>query len=954
MAIDDPNVTPDELPPINEPASWVDHLPAIVSDVIMQAGPTGDGAINFQARVLDARTRWLKELLEALSTKGIDLKGTLPNQEALDAIPTENLPVNTAYFVDFALRIWNGTTWGDSGSLRGERGINLLGIWPDALPLPDVTENVVGDSYIWRNDIHVLVPTTEGNPPKWEALGIRGPDGKDTYTIWTEQAGNEGKTVAEFLAAQKGAQGDDAYETWKKIPGNANKTIEEWFEASRGNTGDTGPARAAYSIAGIKANTGELPRPGEADKAWFVGVDMYVWVEESSDYILIPGVQGKSAYQDWEELPGNEGKTVAQFIESLKGAPGEDSVVPGPKGEDGRNLNVIGTVGTATDLNDVEDPQDQQGLVALDTGILWMYLVIGQVTPGWVNLGPFRGLDGKSSYDIWLENGHEGQSEAVFLESLKGKDGKSIEITGVVDALGDLPANPEEQWVYAVRDVRKFYAYVSGAWLDLGTFGKDGTNGVDGKSLDIIKILTEADPTPPVADATTLGKAYLDLNKVVWVNIQNSWQNAGKFVGEQGEIGPPGKNFRPRGMVANINALPNPAQATEGDAYVLATNKMMYALVDGQWDGPIDLIGPIGNDGPQGTPGALMPILGAYQTMALLRAAHSTGSLGDAYMIIDTTVTPAVRNLAIWSVEGNNWLDTGPAGIVGPQGDEGPPGKDSVVPGPKGSQWLTLPGFDAPSNTFNGRSGDWAVNEGMKVFYKTVNEGWVLWGQLVAGDVNSPLPSEGKVIRLGNDWVPLPVDEVPNPQTGKFYGRQKVGATALTAWTEIPAGIADLTEKNGKQYARVFAANGTTPVWAEIVFPAGIADITTKDGKQYARVFEPNGAAPIWKEIVGVPFNTYSLKLLAATTELDLSLAQTFNILNSSARTITFKAGTIPAADRSMTVVLNVRGAGVITWPNTIDWNAGVQPALGATKTIITLYWDGIEGRWTGNQGATI
>lgn len=783
MAITDPDVTPGELQPINEVAEWVEHLPAIETGVIIRAGDDGEGAMNFQARVLDSRTRFLKQLIEALASQGVILKGHLDTQEQLDAIDTTNLQVGTAYFLNFALRIWNGTEWGDSGSLRGERGINLLGTWPEAIPLPEVTENEVGDAYIWRSDIHVLVPTTGSNPPVWEGLGIRGPDGKDTYTIWKEQPGNENKTVTEFLAAQKGEKGDDAYVTWKKIPGNENKTIEQWAASTKGETGDEGPPKAAYTVAGAKANTAALPRPGVAEDAWYVGIDLYVWIEADTDYIMIPGIAGKSAYQDWEQQEGNEGKTLAEFLESLKGEKGADSIVPGPKGDDGRNLRVLGTVANAGQLGNVVNPQDQDGYVTLDTGRLWMYLLLEE-NPGWKDLGPFRGQDGLSAYEVWVQQpGNEGKSETAFFTELKGTDGKSIIIRGAVDTFADLPADPEDQWVYAVRDVRSFYAYVVDAWVSLGTFGRDGVDGVDGKSLDIIKILTEEDQTIPTANNTNLGKAYLDLDKFVWVNIQSSWQNAGKFVGQTGEIGPPGKNFRPKGMVNNVNALPLPQNSTEGDAYVAADTKMMYALVDGQWEGPIDLIGPIGKDGPQGIPGALMPILGAYKTMALLIAAHPTGSLGDAYMIIDATAVPPVRDLAIWSVEDNAWLNTGPAGIVGPEGQPGPPGKDSTVPGPKGSQWLTLTGFDAPSNTFNGRAGDWAVNEGLKVFYKTVNEGWIIWGQLVAGDVNSPLLSEGKVVRLGNAWVPLPVDEVPDD--GEAYMRTRAVGEDEGAWLKF-------------------------------------------------------------------------------------------------------------------------------------------------------------------------
>jgi hypothetical protein len=361
---------------------------------------------------------------------------------------------------------------------------------------------------------------------------------------------------------------------------------------------------------------------------------------------------------------------------------------------------------------------------------------------------------------------------------------------------------------------------------------------VDGKSLDIIKILSEADQVVPVADATTKGKAYISWNpRDVYVNVSGvAWENAGPFM-PLGEQGPTGQNFRPKGTVAVLAGLPaiGPTGAQEGDAYsVLDQGKMIYCVVDGEWTGPLDVVGPQGNPGEQGIPGALMPIKGVFQTMALLRAAHPTGELGDAYMIIDAAAEPAVRNLAIWSPEGNDWVDTGPAGV---KGDKGNPGNDSVVPGPKGdkgSQWLTLETQDPPSGTFNGRAGDWAVNQLLRVYYKTVNQGWVYWGQLVAGDVNSPSLGEGKVVRLGNTWVSLPVDEVPGMLADKVYVRKLVDGSLTNEgeWVELvpPVGIEEPAD-DGAPYMRMRVNGQEVGSWALYTAPtlAGLGGVALSE-----------------------------------------------------------------------------------------------------------------------------
>jgi len=955
------------------------------------------GPANRPLQALVNRTRALKEWLDQIQADGVGgvfLKGFKDTQAELDAITDQK--VGDAWFLNFEMRVWNGTAWASSGSLRGERGLNMLGVWPNAVPLPDVTQNILGDAYLWQNDIYVLVPffdpddpeATDTNPPVWEGLGIRGPDGKSTYELWKTIPGNENKTLQQFMDAQKGEKGDDAYQTWLKIPGNAGKSMAEWVEDTRGLQGEKGDPRAAFIVAGAVANTGALPTPGDETKAYYVGIDLYVWVAELTNYIMIPGIAGKSAYERWLEIdPDNAGKTEAEFYASLKGAKGDDSTVPGPKGTDGRNLRILGTVGTRTDLNAIQNPNDQDGYATLDTGRLWMWLTDADGNNGvWTDLGPWRGVDGKSAFEVWQDDGHPDGTLQQFWASLKGADGISMQIKGVVATLTALPAEAEEQWIYAVVDERSFYLYLDNAWANIGTYGKDGQDGNDGangKSLDIIKILTEEDQVPPPADATTLSKAFIGWNpRDVFVNVTGSaWENAGPFM-PMGEIGPSGKNWRPKGTVQALVNLPaiGPSGAQEGDTYsVIDEGKMLYTVVDGQWSGPVDIVGPQGGQGVKGDPGALMPILGVYVSMSALRAAHPTGSLGDAYMIIDQNALPdPIRNLAIWSVEGNDWVDTGPAGVKGDKGEKGDPGNDSVVPGPAGSQWLNLATQNPPSNTFNGRTGDWAVNQLLRVYYKTVN-GWIYWGQLVAGDVNSPDLAEGKVVRLGNAWVPLPVDEVENAVDNTWYARRKVGeenGNPILAWDDLPAIIADITELHAtKQWVRVFKT-GTVPVWAELQLPAaGIQDIADPgDNTLYLRFAKNNtwveykqaptntGKQYLQKDGDWVSFDRYDMPILAmsATGSINPKTTQVVALDNtgSTAKTITLQDGP-KAADtsgaRAQTLIVTVTGAaGVVTFAaaSTLNWHGGTPPTLSGSITNIVFWWTGT--RWIGQLGAVV
>lgn len=300
-------------------------------------GGTG-GVANRPLQALVNRTRFLLEQIQGLSTQGIILIGPIASQEALDAIDTTGLAIGTAYTLDFALRVWNGTEWASSGSLRGPNGLNILGLWPDAVSLPEITENELGDAYLWRNDIWVLIP--DAGTRKWEALGIRGPDGKSTYELWLEIPGNEGKTQEEFFESQRGPAGPSTFDTWLAQPGNAGKTEADFLEAQKGLQGEEGPARAAFVVDGTVAAVGDLVRPGDASKAYYIGVDLYVWVDRLTDYVKIPGVQGKSAFQIWQEN-GNPDGTLEEFLEDMKGY-------------DGTSIQLIGPLDTQEELDAID------------------------------------------------------------------------------------------------------------------------------------------------------------------------------------------------------------------------------------------------------------------------------------------------------------------------------------------------------------------------------------------------------------------------------------------------------------------------------------------------------------------------------------------------------------------------------------------------------------------------
>ena len=104
--------------------------------------------------------------------------------------------------------------------------------------------------------------------------------------------------------------------------------------------------------------------------------------------------------------------------------------------------------------------------------------------------------------------------------------------------------------------------------------------------------------------------------------------------------------------------------------------------------GPQGEPGPAGPAGPKGDPGAdgtSFKVLGRYDTLVELEAAHPTGNEGDAYAVgsADSNV------IYLWDTDKKAWVSVGslqgPAGEQGPQGEPGADGKTGPA-GPQGKQ----------------------------------------------------------------------------------------------------------------------------------------------------------------------------------------------------------------------------------------------------------------------------
>lgn len=164
----------------------------------------------------------------------------------------------------------------------------------------------------------------------------------------------------------------------------------------------------------------------------------------------------------------------------------------------------------------------------------------------------------------------------------------------------------------------------------------------------------------------------------------------------------------------------------------------------------------------------------------------------------------------------------------------------------------------------------------------------------------------------------------------KFADTVTTNAGTASGVAVTPKGLADwLTAKKAtdtEAQAGTVTDKVTTPASVKVFFDNAI------------KIFKPTR----YDVAVVTPTNGTSVTL-------DLNVAQVFVVDGTASRTLTLT--NLPGAGRSMTVLVRVNGTGgTITWPapggTAITWDDGNAPKLGATRTIVTLFFDGTT--WNG------
>ena len=474
--------------------------------------------------------------------------------------------------------------------------------------------------------------------------GETGPKGDKGATGDTGPQGPKGDTG---LTGPQGEQGKSAYQVWLA---NGNTGTEAQYLASlkgeKGEKGDQGP----QGIQGPKGDTG-LTGPagpkGDTGVQGPQGIQGKTGATGPKGDKGDPGATGQSAYQVW--LANDHTGSETDYLASLKGGTGAQ----GPKGDKG------------------------------DTGL-----------PGPKGDKGDTGADGKSAYQVWLNNGHTG-SEEDFLNSLKGEKGDTG-AQGPVGPKGDTGAQ--------------------GPKGDKGDQGIQGIQGPQGKPFHIaqtVKSLGEVDTSSLAENDFVListdvgnpdnGKVYVftngKLNELIDLSGAQGIQGPQGPKGDQGIQGPRGVQGiqGPKGDpgvqgIQGPKGDPGATGATGLSAYQVwlnndhtGTEKDYLASLKGAQ-------GPQGIQGPKGDTGLTGP-------------AGPKGDKGDtgqsAYQVWLANGHTGTEDQYLASLKGDkgDTGERGPQGIqgiqgvageTGPKGDKGDPGNTGPQ-GPKGDTGLTGP-----------------------------------------------------------------------------------------------------------------------------------------------------------------------------------------------------------------------------------------------------------------------
>ncbi|URC22127.1 collagen-like protein [Serratia phage vB_SmaM-ChuuTotoro] len=424
----------------------------------------------------------------------------------------------------------------------------------------------------------------------------------------------------------------------------------------------------------LKSDGGLYVRPQETK----ISQDPLNKIETKPDGIFVENIKGDQGVKGDK---GDKGDRGEQGLKGDKGDPGEK----GDKGDMGLGIKVLDTLSSVSDLPPVADYNDGDTFVI--EGHFWTKITRSG-TPAWEDLGSFIGPDGRSAYEVAVQEGFQGTVDE-WLVSIRGKDGIGLRILGSFDNVNQLPSTgnqsgdayivDEQMWVWDTQKwspvgqvgpegksayqvwiaagntgtVQDYLNSIKGEKGDTGPVGPKGETGSAGTNANVLNLKgSKASESDLPSTGNQIGDAWVVGTDVFgWTGT--AWENYGPIRGPKGDTGATGQTG-PQGARG-----PQGLQGVKGDT------------------GPQGLQGPRGLNGEKGDKGDVGKGVGVKGTKDQPSDLPSTGNEdGDAYIVNG--------NLYVWSA--GDWHNEGP--IVGPQGPVGPQGAkgDKGDVGDRGAQ----------------------------------------------------------------------------------------------------------------------------------------------------------------------------------------------------------------------------------------------------------------------------
>ncbi len=374
-----------------------------------------------------------------------------------------------------------------------------------------------------------------------------------------------------------------------------------------------------------------------------------------------------------------------------------------------------------------------------------------------------------SAYGIAVKYGFQG-TEEEWLESLKGEKGDPVLWKGQYDTLAALQAaHPTgaagDCWLVGTHlywwDKDKMVWEDAGSWQgpqgvqgETGAAGPQGPTGPKGETGAKGEQGDKGDTgdTGPQGPAGPKGETGATGPQ----GIQGEKGDTGETgpQGEKGDTGPQGA----KGDKGDQGIQgPKGEKGDQGEQGPQGLTGEKGEKGDTGDTGPQGIQGPKGDTGPQGPkgdPGAdgtSFVILGRYNTLDELMAAHPTGSEGEAWAV----GSASDNDVYLWDVDQQMWTNIG--SMQGPPGPQGPAGADGAQ-GPQGIRGVPgEPGADGADGRPGAPGKDGSPGEDGASFTPAVSEDGVLSWTNDRGLPNpEPVNIKGPAGQDGQDGAPGP------------------------------------------------------------------------------------------------------------------------------------------------------------------------------------------------------